>query len=122
MPKMLFIINPFAGMRKANRYLADIIAVFNRADYQVRVHVTASQGDAGRIAKQCAAEVDVVVCAGGDGTFSEMVNGMMRLQRRAGKRRGYAHRLYSLRLYQRFRFQLEAAYQSCESGPADRRG
>ena len=46
MPKMLFILNPFAGMRKANRYLADMIAVFNRADYQVRVHVTSSQGDA----------------------------------------------------------------------------
>ena len=32
---MLFVMNPYAGMRKATRYLADIIALFNRADYDV---------------------------------------------------------------------------------------
>ena len=31
MKKLLFIMNPLAGMKKANRYLADIIALFNRA-------------------------------------------------------------------------------------------
>lgn len=77
MSKMLFIMNPFAGMRKANRYLADIITLFNRADYEVTVHMTAGPGDAQRIAAAKAAEVDLVVCAGGDGTFNETVSGIL---------------------------------------------
>ena len=74
---MLFIMNPFAGMRKANRQLADIVAIFNRADYETSVYMTACQGDAGRIARERAAEVDVIVCAGGDGTFNETVSGVL---------------------------------------------
>ena len=77
MGKMLFIMNPFAGMRKANRQLADIVAIFNRADYDTSVYMTACQGDAGRIAKERAADVDIIVCAGGDGTFNETVNGVL---------------------------------------------
>ena len=74
---MLFILNPYAGMRKANRILVDIIAVFNRAGYQVDVHITAGTGDATLIASQRAAEVDLVVCCGGDGTFNETVSGVL---------------------------------------------
>ena len=74
---MLFIMNPFAGMRKANRQLADIVSVFNRADYETSVYMTACQGDAGRIARERAADVDVIVCAGGDGTFNETINGVL---------------------------------------------
>ena len=77
MQKMLFIMNPFAGMRKANRHLADIIATFNRANYEVRVHMTAGQGDAAAVAAQNAANVDLIVCAGGDGTFNETINGVL---------------------------------------------
>ena len=36
MKKMLFILNPCAGMRKASKVLAEILSVFNRADYDVR--------------------------------------------------------------------------------------
>lgn len=78
MKKMLFVMNPFAGMRKANRYLADIITLFNRADYDVTVHMTAGCGDAQRIVAERAANADLVVCAGGDGTFNETVNGILK--------------------------------------------
>lgn len=74
---MLFVMNPFAGMRKANRYLADIITLFNRADYDVSIYMTAGQGDAARIVREHVNEVDVIVCAGGDGTFNETINGML---------------------------------------------
>ena len=77
MKKMLFIMNPFAGQRKANRCLAEIITVFNRADYEVIIHMTAGSGDATRIAREKAAEVDVIVCCGGDGTFNETVSGIL---------------------------------------------
>ncbi|MBQ7817481.1 MAG: diacylglycerol kinase family lipid kinase [Oscillospiraceae bacterium] len=79
MKKMLFIMNPYAGMRKANRYLADILTVFNRAGFAVTVHMTAGPGDCQRITTLMAKYADLVVCAGGDGTFSEMVNGLIKL-------------------------------------------
>ena len=77
MKKMLFVMNPHAGTRKAAKYLPDIIAVFNRADYQVTVHMTAGPGDATRVVEQMAAGMDLVVCCGGDGTFNETVSGLL---------------------------------------------
>lgn len=78
MKRMLFVMNPYAGQRKANRYLAEIIGIFNRAGYEVTVHITAGQGDAIKVVQEKAPEVDLVVCAGGDGTFNETVNGLLR--------------------------------------------
>lgn len=78
MKKMLFVMNPYSGMRRASRYLADIIALFNRADYQVITHMTGYQGDATRVVEQCAKDVDLVVCCGGDGTFNETISGLLR--------------------------------------------
>ncbi len=77
MAKMLFIMNPFAGMRKANRYLTDILTLFNRAGYEVTVHMTAGPGDAMQIAAAKAKDADLVVCAGGDGTFNETISGIL---------------------------------------------
>ena len=78
MKKMLFIMNPYAGMRRANRYLADIISLFNKAEYEVTIHMTSGTGDAERIARQRAAGMDIVVCCGGDGTLNETVSGILR--------------------------------------------
>ena len=76
---MLFIMNPYAGMRKANKHLADILSIFNRAGFTVTVHMTAGPGDCEKATMQLGPDADLVVCAGGDGTFSEMVNGLMHL-------------------------------------------
>ena len=77
MKKMLFIMNPYSGMRRASKYLADIIALFNQADYETVVHMTRGQGDAARIAKDRAKDMDLVVCCGGDGTFNETITGIL---------------------------------------------
>ena len=77
MKKMLFVMNPYAGTRQGVRYLADVIAIFNRADYDVLTYMTSGQGDAQRIVREKAGEVDLVVCAGGDGTFNEAVSGIL---------------------------------------------
>lgn len=77
MKKLLFILNPRAGMRKANRVLADIISVFNRAGYLVDMFVTGARGDATEVAAQRAGKRDLVVCCGGDGTFNEVLAGVM---------------------------------------------
>ena len=78
MKKMLFVMNPYAGMRKANRYLTDILTLFNRADYEVTTYMTAGPGDAGRVVEGYAPGMDLVVCCGGDGTLNETITGILR--------------------------------------------
>ena len=70
-------MNPYAGTRHAVKNIADIIAIFNRAEYDVLAYMTAGQGDAARIAREKAGDVDLVVCAGGDGTFHETISGIL---------------------------------------------
>ena len=77
MKKMLFIVNPCAGQRRVNRYLVEILDIFNRGGYEVVTYITAQQGDCARIAREKASQVDLVVCAGGDGTFNEMITGVL---------------------------------------------
>ena len=77
MKKMLFVMNPFAGQRRANRFLVDILTIFNRAGYEVTVHMTAGVGDATQVVEKKAGEMDLVVCCGGDGTFNETVTGLL---------------------------------------------
>ena len=77
MKKMLFVMNPYSGMRRAVRYLSDIIAMFNRAGYEVITHMTGGQGDATEVVRNTAARVDLVVCCGGDGTFNETISGIL---------------------------------------------
>ena len=77
MKKMLFILNPNAGQRRANKVLSEILAVFNRAEYDVSVFVTSAQGQAKEVAKARAGEVDLIVCCGGDGTYNETMTGLL---------------------------------------------
>lgn len=77
MKKMLFILNPCAGTKKANKVLAEILAIFNRADYDVCTYITAGPKDAIGAVKRLAAGMDRIVCCGGDGTFNETVTGLL---------------------------------------------
>ncbi len=74
---MLLIVNPAAGTKKAPKVLTEIISIFNRADYDVSVHITAAQKEAADVVAQRAKDLDLVVCCGGDGTFNETVSGLM---------------------------------------------
>ena len=66
-----------AGVRKASKYLTEIVAAFNRADFDVTVYVTAQQGDCISAVQRLAGEMDLIVCCGGDGTFNETVTGLL---------------------------------------------
>ena len=78
MKTMLFIMNPYSGTRRAVRYLADLISMFNRAGYEVITHMTGGQGDAEEVTAKIAPRVDLVVCCGGDGTFNETISGILK--------------------------------------------
>ena len=77
MKKMLLIVNPNAGLKKANKYLTDILVIFTKSGYDVTVRITQKIGDATEFAALLGREHDLVVCIGGDGTFNETVEGIV---------------------------------------------
>ncbi len=77
MKKMLFIMNPYAGQKKANKLLADILLEFSQAGYEIVTHMTTGHGDAVNAAKRWGGSVDLIVCCGGDGTLNEAISGLM---------------------------------------------
>ena len=77
MKKLLLILNPCSGKKKASHALADVVNVFYRGGYDVTVYITAARGDATKVVAQRAPEFDLVVCAGGDGTFNETISGLL---------------------------------------------
>ena len=78
MKQLLLILNPTSGTRKAAKNLTEIISVFNRAEYDTHVYVTACRGDAVKAVQQFGDTMDVIVCCGGDGTLNETVTGMIK--------------------------------------------
>ena len=76
MAKLLFIINPRAGVQKINKPLLDIIQIFCQAGYQPTILTTQKQNDATEFVLKYASEMDLIVCAGGDGTLNEVIAGL----------------------------------------------
>ena len=77
MKKMLFLMNPISGQKKANKFLPDILSLFNRAGYETITYMTSCQGDAIGAVERYAPRVDLIVCCGGDGTFNETLTGLI---------------------------------------------
>ena len=77
MKKMLFIVNPKAGRTTLKNCLIDVIDIFCKKDYEVRIYLTQGVGDAARVVKEEGENYDVIVCAGGDGTLGNTVTGFM---------------------------------------------
>ena len=79
MKKLLFILNPNAGQRRANKVLPEVLQLFNQANYETIVHVTSARGDATAAAERLGKDVDLIVCCGGDGTLNETITGLLRI-------------------------------------------
>ena len=75
--RLLLLLNPFAGQKRANRYLPDIIRLYNDRGYECVVYVTAGPGDATLYLQEHGTEFDHVVCIGGDGTLNETIAGIV---------------------------------------------
>ncbi len=74
--KLLLIVNVMAGKGRIKSKLADVVDTFVRCGYDVTIYTTQARDDARRVAEQRADEFDLIVCSGGDGTLSEVVNGL----------------------------------------------
>lgn len=82
MKKLLFIVNPKAGRTRSLAPMFNVMARFSEAGYIIKLVVTEESGDARRAAAQWGEQFDLVVCAGGDGTLNETLNGLMKLENR----------------------------------------
>ena len=78
MKKLQLIINPTAGMKQGKKYLADVVAYFGSEGYISTVFVTRKREDATEFVLRYGAEFDLIVCIGGDGTFNEVVAGIVK--------------------------------------------
>lgn len=83
MKKLYFIINLVAGRATIGYKLGEIIDEFNKTDYEVTVRITQSSDDASEQAYYaCENGYDILVCAGGDGTLSQCLHGIMKSEHR----------------------------------------
>lgn len=75
--KLLFVVNPISGTKKSAAKMMSMLQKFSDAGVLPTVYITKCKGDARRYVKEHAREYDRIVCCGGDGTFSETVNGLV---------------------------------------------
>lgn len=80
--RLLFIYNAKSGKAKIRTKLAEIIDVFIKAGYRVETYQTQCPRDASNKIAKDGHEFDTIVCSGGDGTLSEVVSGVMKLDPR----------------------------------------
>jgi len=74
---MLFIMNPFAGQKRANKFLAEILLLYTQAGFDVTVHMTTGPGSTAEAVGRLGQGMDLIVCCGGDGTFNETVSAIL---------------------------------------------
>lgn len=80
MNRLLFIYNPTSGTGQVKPALSSILDVFTKAGWLTTSYPTQCAGDAARAARELGAQYDRVVCAGGDGTLSEVAAGLTGLE------------------------------------------
>lgn len=77
MKKLLFIYNPRSGKGLIRNSLSSIVETFSAGGYDVTIYPTKCEKDACETVQCRAAEFDMIVCSGGDGTLNEVVTGLM---------------------------------------------
>ncbi|MEA5039238.1 MAG: YegS/Rv2252/BmrU family lipid kinase [Clostridiaceae bacterium] len=78
--KLLLLINPHAGKSAVRNKLLGIVDRFVKGGYEVSVYITQRSGELPDVVAKQAANFNMVVCSGGDGTLNETVNGLMRCE------------------------------------------
>ena len=79
MKRVLLIVNPVAGKKQIKPNFFNIVTEMSDAGCQIVVKTTTGRGDATDFAYKAAKndECDLIVCAGGDGTFNETLSGVL---------------------------------------------
>lgn len=74
---VFMIINPVSGRGILKQKLWKILEIYSAAGITTNLRFTGKSGDATEFAKNCPAEIETVICAGGDGTLNEVISGLM---------------------------------------------
>ena len=77
MKKLLMVFNPKAGKNSTREKHDDILRVFREYGLEVTEKTTTCVGDATEIVKHNHKGHAAIICCGGDGTFNEVINGVM---------------------------------------------
>lgn len=80
--KLMLIINPAAGRGGYKNNFAEALKVLSDGGFRTTLFFTSGRGDATEFAEKYAGDFDTVACVGGDGTLSEVITGLMRLDDR----------------------------------------
>lgn len=75
--RVQIIYNPRSGCGQAERAALAAAQVWTAAGWEVALTPTARAGDATLLAARLATEADLIVACGGDGTLSEVINGLL---------------------------------------------
>lgn len=75
--RLLLVLNPYAGQRKANRFLPEIIRLYNERGFECVTYITGGVGDATAYVAEHGHSFDHIVCIGGDGTLNETITGLV---------------------------------------------
>lgn len=77
--RLMLIINPMAGKSGYKNGFGEVMNILDSGGFLTTVYFTQGRGDATVFAAEHATEYDTVACVGGDGTLSEVVSGLMRV-------------------------------------------
>lgn len=79
---VMIMMNPKAGKGTAKTALFTICNRFNSMQDKVCVYISQHPGHAFALCTSLASQFDLLVCIGGDGTWNEVVNGVMKLSKK----------------------------------------
>ncbi len=77
--KVSVIINPASGRKNIGDYVEDILSLIKKKGGTPEIHITTGKNDARDFVAKHGAEYGMIVCCGGDGTLSEVINGAVGL-------------------------------------------
>ena len=75
----MLVVNPVAGKGAYKMNFASAMQELAKGGYRIDLYFTAARGDATAFAAEHGASYDTVACIGGDGTLSEVISGLIRL-------------------------------------------
>ena len=78
MKKCVMIYNSKSGKKKTNELIPEFEQILNEYGYNFEVKYTKKRSDAEKIMKKLPDNIDLVISAGGDGTFNEVISGNLK--------------------------------------------
>ena len=82
--KYIFIVNPESAKGNAMKIIGNIEKVCKQEHIEYEVCYTLAQGDATRLAQSYKDEENIIYAVGGDGTLSEVLNGVVGTKNKIG--------------------------------------